>query len=271
MNNSMAVSAVAAANMLVALLTGCSGGAVPGGLNAGGDLAVAARGHESEAWQQPIPKAVCDARSRVETGLQGQVPVLDRISGRSQQGYTCNLELVGQYQGEGASWQHDWYEDCAYFGTAGSADQLNPGVVVLDVSNPRHPVATDFLNEPAMLDPWESLKVNQLTGRLAGVENGGPGFSVYDLSRDCTHPELLASVNLAGVAGHEGNWSTDGQTYWGSDIGQTGGTGTYYPIDVADPENPELIMNWPNPSGTHGLSFSPDGNTGYFVMLTLEP
>ena len=41
--------------------------------------------------------ARCGPGSRPETGLQGQVPLQDRLNGRSMQGYSCNMELVGQY------------------------------------------------------------------------------------------------------------------------------------------------------------------------------
>jgi hypothetical protein len=51
-----------------------------------------------------VPKAHCGPGSSPETGLQGQVPRRDRESGRSALGYRCNLELVGRYQGQGASW-----------------------------------------------------------------------------------------------------------------------------------------------------------------------
>src|SRR5437868_2232638 len=59
-------------------------------------------------FEGPVPKANCGAGSLPETKLQGQVPLTDRQSGRSQEGYRCNLELKGQEQGQGASWQDAW-------------------------------------------------------------------------------------------------------------------------------------------------------------------
>jgi hypothetical protein len=87
-------------------------------------------------WTKPVPKATCNSGDRVEPGLQGQTSLADRTSGASETAYNCNLELVGQYQGEGAEWQLTWFNDCAYYGTYNNAQQQNLGTVVLDVSNP---------------------------------------------------------------------------------------------------------------------------------------
>ena len=51
-----------------------------------------------------VQKAKCGATDRTETGVQGQTPLADRQSGATAQAYNCNLEKVGQFQGEGASW-----------------------------------------------------------------------------------------------------------------------------------------------------------------------
>jgi hypothetical protein len=50
----------------------------------------------SSANIAPVPTAQCGPGSAPETGVQGQVPAADRISGRSQQGYRCKMELMGQ-------------------------------------------------------------------------------------------------------------------------------------------------------------------------------
>src|SRR5438105_4424802 len=68
----------------------------------------------------------------------------------------CNLELVGQHQGNGAEWQLTWFNDCAYYGTYNSSSNTTPGVVVLNVADPANPVQTATLTSRAMIDPWES-------------------------------------------------------------------------------------------------------------------
>ena len=95
--------------------------------------------------------AVCGAGDKPETGLQGQVPLADRESGRSEQGYSCNMELVGQYQGEGATWVNPSYSHCAYMGTTftGILQKKSQGVQVVDVSNPSKPVLSTNLTSPA--------------------------------------------------------------------------------------------------------------------------
>jgi hypothetical protein len=207
-----------------------------------------------------VPRAVCGPGSVPERALQGQVPLPERMEGF--QGTQCNLELVGQWQDQGASWQHAWYGDCAYFDTRYAS---NIGTVVIDASDPARPVPTEYLKEPAMLDPWESLKVNQQRGLLAGVLQSGnrDGFSVYDVTGDCRHPQLKASIVMENTRGHEGNWSQDGLTYYGSS------TADYYALDVTDPGAPSVIAGPFLVRGSHGLSTSKDDTRGYFVSLSL--
>ena len=87
----------------------------------------------------PVPKAECGAADRTEGGLQGQTTSLERASGDSRLGYNCNLELVGQFRGEGAFSQDGpaYYGHCAYMATENDPRQQHPGVVVIDVSIPR--------------------------------------------------------------------------------------------------------------------------------------
>ncbi|MHB8508828.1 MAG: LVIVD repeat-containing protein [Candidatus Dormibacteria bacterium] len=222
-------------------------------------------------YYQSIPQAKCGAGSNPETGFQGEVPAALRAAGF--QGFKCNLELVGQSQGEGASWQNAWYGKCDYYDTAnnqgqagtGVGAQQHPGTVVLDVSDPAHPTPTAYLATAAMLHPWESLKVNERRALLAGHLTGGAPLDIYDISQDCAHPKLLSSVPMPNN-GHEGEWSPDGLTYWGSS------TSEYHAIDVADPTHPKQLLTWTTPAGTtHGMSFSPDGTRAYFTQMGSGP
>jgi len=197
-----------------------------------------------------VPKAVCGASDHTESGLQGQTTSAERavVNGHtdSERGYNCNLELVGQFRGEGAFSQNGpaYFKHCAYMSTENDPDQSRPGVVVIDVSDPRHPVATAYLDDtPAGLNPHENVKVNQARGLLGLAESNGPNFAVYDLNEDCAHPKLASSITVPSSRGHMGGWSEDGMTYF---IGQAfRGVGGIMPIiDVTDPYNAKWLLNW---------------------------
>ena len=231
--------------------------------------AASAQGADTAVFEGPVPRADCGPGSRPESGLQGQVPLADRQSERSSEGYTCNLDLVGHYGAddgfEGAEWQMAWYGHCAYYDTRLSGTQNRRGTIVLDVSDPTRPRYSTNLTTPAMTDPWESLKVNQSRGLLAGVfvadVQGGAFFDVYDVKEDCAHPKLLASVAINGL-GHEGDWAPDGKTYYA-----TGVSSMVTAIDVTEPTAPQPITAFFPPTAIHGLGVSEDGNRLYLAHV----
>src|SRR6187399_1596873 len=63
-----------------------------------------------------VPKAQCGRWDWTESGLQGETSTWERESGDSEGGYNCNLELVGQWKGEGNFSQDGpaYYKHCAY-------------------------------------------------------------------------------------------------------------------------------------------------------------
>ncbi|MGH3717033.1 MAG: LVIVD repeat-containing protein [Micromonosporaceae bacterium] len=229
----------------------------------------------SSASATAVPEADCGPGSSPETGLQGQVPLADRESGRSTRGYRCNLELIGQFQGEGSSWVSQSYGSCAYLSTRHPSQAASPGVQVVDVSDPARPRRTTALTSPAMNGSWESLKVNPARGLLAAVYAPAPGgngpafFDVYDIKSDCAHPRLLNSVSTselsqpANLLGHEGNWSPDGRTYWATSLS----AGLITAIDVANPARPRIAYTGNTGLINHGLSISNDGNRLYIAEV----
>ncbi len=219
----------------------------------------------------PVPRADCGPNDRTETGLQGQTTSAERFSGDSEGGYNCNLELVGQQpQGEfeGAFSQNGpaYFGDCAYYAT----DRVTPlqqhlGVTVIDASDPRHPRVSAFLDDtPAALAPHETPKVNARRKLLAVGQNNGPNFAVYDLSADCAHPVLKASIELPGSEGHMGNFAPDGLTYY---LGQRfrGIGGFLYVVDLTDPSNPQQLPTWQflGDGRPHGLWLNKTGTRLY--------
>lgn len=242
---------------LVALSTGIAWGAPPPGFD-----------ERTDVWPTAAPRATCRPDDPVETGLQGEVPWDDRVSGRSTRGYACNVDLVGQYQGPGAGIVSASYKNCAYIGSIGDAN--NDGVQVVDASDLAHPRLTATLTEPAMVDgTWESLKVNPIRGLLVGTgvhHLMGYGYiSIYDIAQDCAHPRLLNSGrgSIPGlrvpILTHEASFSPDGNTLWstGSLIGWVSA------LDVTDPTDPRVIWSAPTGTSSHGMAFTPDGRTMY--------
>src|SRR6185295_14164383 len=157
---------------------------------------------DQELFFAPVPKPVCGPGDKPETGLSGQVPAALRAAGF--QGFSCNMQLLGQIRDEGANWQTAEFREgrgknrkvCAYHGTAGptasTLPRTNFGVRVIDITDPAKPRLTMYLQSISMIDPWESLKTNQRR-KLLGATNaangtGGPEFDIYDVSGDCTHP-----------------------------------------------------------------------------------
>src|SRR5207248_376258 len=115
-----------------------------------------------------VEKARCRPGDKVETGLQGQVPVGDRVSGRAAEGYFCNMTMVGGVRTRSFA-NFDVYGDCAYytespggFGGPGADGHGN----VVDVSDPTRPVVTATLTARAMGNAGESLRVNAKRGLL---------------------------------------------------------------------------------------------------------
>jgi hypothetical protein len=272
--------------MNTTLQKGWSGGALMGGLLALSCMSLSTFGAPSageKAVPVTIPRAVCGAGDHPESALQGQVPAALRATGFN--GFNCNLQLIGQSKGDGANWQTTEYKDkaghtCGYHGTAfTTAGRTHLGVPVIDLTDPTKPTPTTYLQTTSMLDPWESLKVNERRQLLAADNGhnggGGPEIDIYDVSTDCRFPQLLSTVAVgtaggggavATVVGHEGSWAPDGLTYYGGDLRTNGGQ--YYAVDTADPTKPKLITTWvPGIANVHGMSISEDGNRGYFVSL----
>jgi hypothetical protein len=268
---------------------------------AGTVIALAAEndGSEGGAAGLTVPKAVCGAEDNPETGLQGQVPAALRAAGF--QGFNCNLSLIAQSRNDGGNWQTAEFKErrksdvrqgdtaparvCGYYGSQSPAlspktrDPATYGVRVVDLTDARAPTLTGYLQTTAMLDPWESLKVNERRQLLVADQGangaGGPAVDVYDVSEDCRYPQLLASVPVgtgadgaapAPVApiGHEGSFAPDGLTYY---IGDTTHR-TYYAVDLTDPTKPKYIASFDMKTiglASHGLSVSNDGNRLYAV------
>jgi hypothetical protein len=249
-----------------------------------------------------VPKALCGPEDHPETGLQGQVPAALRATGF--QGFNCNLRLITQSKNDGGNWQSAEFKDkrqvegvdsaetedrplhtCGYYGSASPSaspktrDPATYGTRVVDLTDPKNPRLTGYLQSISMLDPWESLRVSQrrklLVADQATNGGGGPAVDVYDVSQDCRFPQLLASIPVgtgtdggpvAPVApiGHEGAFAPDGLTYYIGSLPQA----KYHAVDLTDPTRPKYIATYDISAigGAHGLSVSDDGNRLYAAV-----
>lgn len=221
-----------------------------------------------------VPRAVCGPGSNPETGMQGQIPLADRKSGRSTQGYSCNMKRVGHYQGTGNATMGASHEHCMYAGSMGLGyfKNPNPGVQVVSFEDINNPVLTTVLNSPATrLGTWETLKVHPERGLLIAASVplifGGGFLSVYDIGSDCSQPRQLNAVDHANntflkpFLAHEGGFSPDGNTYWTAALVP----GIIYAFDITNPSEPTLIFSGRTGSDNHGFNFSPDGTRLYIA------
>lgn len=219
---------------------------------------------------RPVPRAHCGGDSHPLAGTQGRVTAADMNSPGAAGGWTCNVGEVGHHTTPGGFrlWRYTDHQGrtCAYYDTSFTSPAtvvslgVGPslGVVVLDMTDPAHPVQTTVLRTLAMLTPHESLNLNSRRGLLAAAVGNAatlPGtVAIYDVSNDCRHPVLQSQLPL--VNGHESGFSPDGNTFW---VG--GAVGYVYAVDVRDPRRPRTV--WRGGYYSHGLSLSDDGNTLY--------
>jgi hypothetical protein len=226
----------------------------------------------------PTKDIDCDAGSRPEK-VQGKAPKADYHSGRAAKGYFCNARRISHF-GRSGGYRVERYVDkagheCAYWDSTllwphnvlGQGIE-GPGVYVMDVHHPAHPVLTDVLRTPAMQSPHESLRLNTKRGLLVadmGYPTWNPGFvDVYDVKQDCRHPGLDSSTPM-GILGHEGGFAPDGKTFYVASLyGHS-----LAAVDLSNPKAPSLL--WVTfEYQPHGVSISNDGNRLYMAESAFD-
>ena len=163
------------------------GGAGSGGdSGAGGGPAAGPFEGEGDPWIEPAPRATCGSGDMPETGLQGDNGDI-----------RCNLVVHGQVAAPHFL-SHAWYEHCAYVNGT-------DGTTVIDVSDSANPSGHATLTTTGMQSNWETMKVNEDSGLLAGYQSNGPVLDIYDVAEDCTHPVLAERSFDLGGSGHAGS------------------------------------------------------------------
>jgi hypothetical protein len=227
-----------------------------------------------------IPSASCGPQDRVENGLQGQTTLAERFAPGPAKPYNCNLELVGQYQGEGSAFGMNVFENCAYYSTWQNPKMTHPGVTVLDVTDSRRPHPTAYLASPAMLSANENLEFDKprkiLLASKWPTTTGAP-FDIYDLSVDCRHPVLMTSTSIPHMQSHAGQFVSDGRTFYGTAIDApdpASPSSAVFAIDMSDPSHPQGLATWiPTNKGwqVHGVRVSADGFRAYVALSSFNP
>jgi hypothetical protein len=209
----------------------------------------------------------CGRLDRPETGIAGDVPLADQLSGRADEGYSCGLTLVGYNAlgGRGGNANMAWAGDCAY--VAGD------GIAVVDVGDPANPVHVTTLRGPGSNATVETLhavvapdRAILVTGRygvfgVTNVRSPAP-VDVWDVS-DCRKPQLLSTFELPWNA-HNLTLSADARTVWN--------TLPLDAVDISDPTRPRYLGNLEDELRAQGISKlqfaheawpSPDGRRLY--------
>ncbi len=226
-----------------------------------------------------VVPAECGPGDRPETGVPGQVPLADQLSGRSKLGYSCNLRPVGQtdIDGRGGDTQMTWYDRCAFRAVPGDGSDA---VAVIDVANPRRPTTVRLLQEPAWAGKGGILGIHE--GLHANAKRGlllvpiGQTVTVYDI-RDCRRPKLLSAFDFGyppdplksraelTFGTHSGKFSPDGTLYYATDSGN-GGISLTGPcltvLDLRDVRRPRLVTRWGDFT-CHDLELDEDGRRAY--------
>jgi hypothetical protein len=210
--------------------------------------------------------AHCGALDLPETGIQGDVPRADDITGRAMEGYNCGVALVGHNDlgGRGANANMAWAGNCAYVAGAGN------GIAVLDVSDPRHPQQTTTLHgggSDFTLETLNAISVGSRAVLVAGRYGPAPApvpapMDIYDVS-DCAHPKLVTTFMFPENI-HNLTFSPDGTRVYATLPLQV--------LDITDLAHPvflgKLDDQIPAPTGdvkylAHEVWTSDDGNTLY--------
>lgn len=182
--------------------------------------------------------SLCGAKDLPETGVQGDVPLLDLATGRADQGYNCGLALVGYNSlgARGGNANMAWSGNCAYI--------AGDGVAVVDVSNPQRPRHVRTLQSDGSKATVETLHAIDAPGRhllatgrygLFGLKgNGQTGpVDIWDVA-DCTRPKLLSTIQFPANV-HNLTFEADGKRIWS--------TLPLQAADLTDPRKPKVLRD----------------------------
>jgi hypothetical protein len=228
----------------------------------------------NQEQSRPVPKASCESEDRTES-VQGETTLAERFVSGKAKAYNCNLELVGQFEGEGAATSMEGLDNCAYFSTALNPQVRRRGVAVLDVSDSRQPRVSTYLDRFVMQLVTESLAIDRTHKILLGSRPPDT-FETYDLSADCRHPVLISSTSLPGIFAHVGQFASDGRTYYGAKWPpdpKAPPASAVFALDMSHPSHPRVLATWVPLNETwitHAVSINNEGTRAYVALKRID-
>lgn len=211
--------------------------------------------------------------------LQGQVPLEDQLSGRSQQAYVSNAHLVGRndVMNRGMNGNLGWLDDCAYVSAYFGASDPLAGLAVVDVENPHDPVLVNIFpgtpgTRESQVEANEESRMVVVMPFSATTPFGDPPgptqFQIYDVPGDCRHPRRAGTFDFGAIVTHEHRIWRD--KIYAIITSGAPGVPTLMVVDASDKDNPFLITTWDlrdepgmPESSAHDMDISPDGTRIY--------
>lgn len=212
-----------------------------------------------------------------EERLQGQVPLADQESGRSQRPYAENVRVIGHndIKNRGMNGNLGWVDDCAYVSAYFGANHPLAGLAVLDVNRPRKPELVKIF--PGTPGTRESQVEGNEDSRMVvvmpfsaetpfGDARGPTQLQFYDVPNDCRKPIRAGTYDFGELITHEHRIWRD-KVY--VTVNNMDGPSVLV-VDASDPYAPKLLTTWDlkdEPGGmesaAHDLDISDDGTRAY--------
>ncbi|HEY2429103.1 MAG TPA: hypothetical protein VGI06_09250 [Acidimicrobiales bacterium] len=237
-------------------------------------VSAATKASTARAAGHPTGGVACGPSDLPETGIQGDVPRLDQLDGRAEEGYNCGVDVVGHSSlgGRGGNANMAWSGTCAYVAGEGN------GIAVVDVSDPRHPRQAGTLHGSGSdltietLSAWTGAGRAVLVAGRYGLTPGIPApMDIYDV-RNCAHPRLVTTYTWPNNI-HNLTFSPDGTRVYATLPTEA--------INISNLARPRFLGNLddqipqdgskPATYLAHEVWTSPDGNLLYLGGQTPEP
>lgn len=225
------------------------------------------------------------AAAQQERALQGQVPLRDQQSGRSQRPYVDNVRLIGRndIRNRGMNGNLGWIDDCAYVSAYFGANHPLAGLAVLDVERPRRPeLVRIFPGTPgtreSQVEANEDSRMVVVMPFSASTPFGGPRgptqLQIYDVPNDCRRPVRVGTYDFGSLVTHEHRiWRDKIYATVNSEAGPS-----VLVVDAGDRANPTLLTTWDlsdelgmPESAVHDLDISEDGTRAYLNLHAEGP